>query len=206
MLYELHNFLKLNIISSGCLWQQLCVIKASCCHFFCLPFSISLLLLLPFFSSLNTSLPLFETTPPLLVSSRPPLLPRLSFPSTLKSWRNYGTHNQHFLHVFVFSLHHRTKANGKNALPSRARLCLCIFVCVFSLSRPTEKVPMTTKYGDGCLSRLYKTGQNKGRKSIWRMAELLLRKPGEEGIPPSPFSGLKMTLTHGRSAKTYEFI
>lgn len=36
------------------------------------------------------------------------------------------------------------------------------------------------------------------------MVELLLRKPVEEGIPPSPVSGLKMTLTHGRSAKTYE--
>lgn len=36
------------------------------------------------------------------------------------------------------------------------------------------------------------------------MAELLLRKPVEEGIPPSPFSGLKMTLTHGHGAKTYE--
>ena len=75
---------------------------------------------------------------------------------------------------------------------------------VFSLCRPTEKVPMATNCRDGCLFLLYKTGLNKGRKSIWRMAELLLRKPVEEGIPPAPFSGLKMALTHGCGAKNIE--
>ena len=117
--------------------------------------------------------------------------------------RNYQTHDKHCLGVFP--LRHRRKADGKNTPSSRVRLCLHLLKRVFSLCRPTENVPMATKCGHGCLSIIYKTGQNKGRKSIWRMAELLLRKPVEEGIPPSPFSGLKkMTLTHGRSAKTYE--
>lgn len=73
---------------------------------------------------------------------------------------------------------------------------------VFSLCRPTENVPMAN-CRDGCLFLLSKTGLNKGRKSIWRMPELLLRKPVEEGIPPSPFSGLKMALTHGCGAKKH---
>lgn len=35
------------------------------------------------------------------------------------------------------------------------------------------------------------------------MVELLLRKPVEEGIPPAPLSGLKMTVTHKHSAKIH---
>lgn len=52
----------------------------------------------------------------------------------------------------------------------------------------------------------YSTKQGKTKVgNLFDAWQLLLRKPVEEGIPPSPFSGLKMALTHGYSAKTHEF-
>lgn len=95
---------------------------------------------------------------------------------------------------------------GKNMLSSRVHLCMCVSTALlkslgffsFFFLMTKWKVPMTVNVGMGVSPIFWRTGPNKGRKSIWRMAELLLRKLVEEGIPP--FSRFKMDTM----PKTYE--
>lgn len=110
-------------------------------------------------------------TPP--GSSRPPLP---------KSWRKHHELSLHFL--CLLSITERR--------PTQLRVCPCLCACIWwpegFLSVELHKgFPWPQNTDMGVFSLLHKTGRNKGRKPIWRMAELLLRKPVDEGIPPSFF-------------------
>lgn len=77
-------FLKLNILNAGCQWLWVCLHVTPPLASFSSPPSTP-----PFLCRDYTPLPPPPTPPPPPLFSRPPLVPRLSFPSALKSWRNY---------------------------------------------------------------------------------------------------------------------